>query len=194
MFGWTLDWVVQKLLGLWASSWRIQYVGLSEFINAANHEGLAVGLWHEDFCIVAFSMKNHANRFAPLVSKSKDGDRAEYWLKELGYDCIRGSSSRGGQDAFIELQKRLKQKESVAITIDGPRGPRRIAKPGLFRLHNTVECGLWMIRADAKGPRLPTWDQQFIPWPFSTVQITFHQCGLELTSLKTLQDWLDHLE
>ena len=185
--------MVQKLFGLLAWTWRVKYVGLTEFIIATNRQGVAVGLWHEDFCIVAFSMRHHSNHFAPLVSKSNDGDRAEAWLKDLGYDCVRGSSSNGGRDAFLDLEQRLKRNESVAITVDGPRGPRRLAKSGLFRLHTSVGNGLWMIRTQARGYRLPTWDRQLIPWPFSVVEVTFNEFQGEVLSLEMLQDWLDGL-
>ena len=190
----TVDWMVQKIFGLLASTWRVKYVGLTEFIQATGRQGIAVGLWHEDFCIVAFSMRHHSNRFAPLVSKSKDGDRAAAWLKALGYHCVRGSSSKGGHEALLELEQRLNGKGSVAITVDGPRGPRRMAKSGIFRLHESVGTGLWMIRTHARGWRLPTWDKQLIPWPFSVVEVSFNEFQGELVSLEMLQDWLASLD
>ena len=182
---------MRKIFSLWASTWRIRYAGLSGFIDATNSKSVAVGMWHEDLCIVAFSMRKYANRFHPMVSLSRDGERATQWLSELGYDCVRGSSSKGGSDALNRFRALLKDKQSVAVTLDGPRGPRRVAKPGLFRLGQTMECDLWMIHTEARGWRLPTWDHQLIPWPFARVTLHFKRNEEPLTRLEAFQDWLN---
>lgn len=185
-----MDGLLKAIFSLWASTWRIRYKGLDEFISASTR-GIAVGLWHEDLCSVAFSMRKQAKLFHPVVSLSSDGDRAVSWLERFGYTCLRGSSSKGGSAVFGACITVLEGQGSVAITMDGPRGPRRLAKPGLFRLGHESGHLLWLVRTEARGWRLPTWDRQLIPWPFAQVSIHFRAVDCELTSLVDFQAWLN---
>ncbi|MCX7959741.1 MAG: DUF374 domain-containing protein, partial [Deltaproteobacteria bacterium] len=69
-----------------------------------------------------------------LVSLSKDGDIAAGVLKNLGFGVVRGSSSRRGKEALLELEALVKDGESAAITVDGPKGPAGEVKSGIIRL------------------------------------------------------------
>ncbi len=108
-----------------------------------------------------------------LVSRFRDGDIAERFLLSLGYRVVRGSSEegkpqKGGSVGLLKLVKVLKEGETVAITVDGPKGPYGKVKPGIILLAQKTGVPIipvyvhfdWYIR-------LKTWDRLVIPIPFS---------------------------
>ena len=103
-----------------------------------------------------------------MVSRSFDGEYIARTIEKLGFAAVRGSSSRGGAKALLGLRKYLEQGQSVAFTIDGPRGPKYVAKPGPVLLSR--ESGLPMAAfyvAVSDAWVLKTWDALMIPKPFS---------------------------
>ena len=80
-----------------------------------------MALWHGDFLSCLYNWRNRD--IAVVASLSKDGDIITKNLDSLGYQTIRGSSSRGGARVILEAIKLIKKGFSVAITIDGPKGP-----------------------------------------------------------------------
>jgi lysophospholipid acyltransferase (LPLAT)-like uncharacterized protein len=108
-----------------------------------------------------------------LTSASKDG----MWLGELagrlGMGSVRGSSSRRGATAMRELLERVAQGYDIAITPDGPRGPRYELGSGLVYL--AQKAGLPVIPCHARfhgAIRLKTWDRFAIPLPFARLDVT----------------------
>ena len=86
--------------------------------------------WHGDdlSLLVPFS----AEDLTIMVSRSKDGDLLSGVLNRLGYDTVRGSSSKGGKEALREMAGLLEKGRSMVLTVDGPRGPRARVKPGVI--------------------------------------------------------------
>lgn len=130
-----------------------------------------VAFWHGDMLPVWMGFA----RLKPvaLVSQSRDGAVLAAFLERLGYCCVRGSSSRGGQHALAELIDYARQGRLVLITPDGPRGPRGVAKRGAFICAQqagvplywcTVECR-WAIRSRR------SWDHFRVPLPFARAQL-----------------------
>lgn len=106
--------------------------------------------------------------FAVMVSRSFDGEYIARTIEKLGFVAVRGSSSRGGARALIGLRRQLEQDNSVAFTIDGPRGPKYVAKPGpvlLSRASALPMAVFYVALSDAWV--LNTWDAFMIPKPFS---------------------------
>jgi lysophospholipid acyltransferase (LPLAT)-like uncharacterized protein len=109
---------------------------------------------------------------AILTSQSKDGAIIATSIKCFGVDAVRGSSSRGGLRALLSLKKWLSNGFDVAITPDGPRGPRYQLAPGVIILAQKTGAGILPIRAKYSSFwRLNSWDQFQIPRPFSKVTI-----------------------
>ncbi|MFZ3266785.1 MAG: lysophospholipid acyltransferase family protein [Terriglobales bacterium] len=107
---------------------------------------------------------------AVMVSRSFDGEYIARTIEKLGYFAVRGSSSRGGGRALLGLKKHLEQGMSVAFTIDGPRGPKYVAKPGpvLLARASTLPMAAFYVAANDAWV-LKTWDALMIPKPFSKV-------------------------
>lgn len=103
-----------------------------------------------------------------MVSRSFDGEYIARTIEKLGFVAVRGSSSRGGAAALLGLKSQLEQGAPVVFTIDGPRGPKYIAKPGpvlLSRASALPMAAFYVALSDAWV--LNTWDALMIPKPFS---------------------------
>jgi lysophospholipid acyltransferase (LPLAT)-like uncharacterized protein len=107
-------------------------------------------------------------KIAVMVSRSFDGEYIARIIERFGFGAERGSSSRGGGAALLGMKSVLEQGESVAFTIDGPRGPKYVAKPGPVRLSKVSGvpmAAFYVALSDAWV--LKTWDEFMIPKPFS---------------------------
>lgn len=104
-----------------------------------------------------------------MISRSFDGELIACVTEKLGYVPVRGSSSRGGAGALLELHDALaKDKASAVFTVDGPRGPRYVVKPGAVLLaRNTGSPIVAFHVALERAWVLRSWDALIIPKPFS---------------------------
>jgi lysophospholipid acyltransferase (LPLAT)-like uncharacterized protein len=119
------------------------------------------------------AMKRPA-QMAALVSASRDGALLSRVLELLQVQPVRGSSSRRGAQALLELNSWLERGYDVAITVDGPRGPRYQVKPGVIGLAQVT--GRVIVPASYSVTRkwtLKSWDRFQIPKPFATCTIRF---------------------
>ena len=121
-------------------------------------------------------MSLHAfQKYAVLCSLSRDGELVAQLARRLGLGAIRGSSSRGGMEARKGLLDAIRSGISPAITVDGPRGPRRVAKAGA--IDAARKSGAWIIpMAAVPASRIEfsrSWDRFRFPLPFSRVVIIY---------------------
>lgn len=103
-----------------------------------------------------------------MVSQSFDGEYIARIIERFGFVAVRGSSSRGGSEALRGMKKELEKGTTVAFTIDGPRGPKYVAKPGpvlLARASGLPMSAFYVALSNAWV--LKTWDEFMIPKPFS---------------------------
>ena len=122
--------------------------------------------WHRAVFPAAWIWRKQ--RIAVMVSRSFDGEYIARIIERLGFTAVRGSSSRGGAGALLGMKSVLDEGESVAFTIDGPRGPRFVAKAGpvtLSKISGVPMAAFYVALSDAWVLR--TWDQFMIPKPFS---------------------------
>lgn len=124
--------------------------------------------WHRCVFPAAYLFRDHAIRV--LTSRSYDGEYIARVIERLGFRAIRGSSSRGAVQSLRELQRELELGEYVAFTIDGPRGPRYVAKPGPVHLARITGASIFcFFVAVERAWILNTWDAFIIPKPFSRI-------------------------
>jgi lysophospholipid acyltransferase (LPLAT)-like uncharacterized protein len=130
--------------------------------------------WHEHL-LPGFHRFRHHELIA-LISPSRDGERLSSVLQRWGYTLIRGSSSRKGLTSLRQSIRALRDGKSIVITPDGPRGPRRVAKPGAAQLALATGARLVPIAITARPAlRLRSWDRFVVPLPFATVQLRLRQ-------------------
>jgi hypothetical protein len=158
-------------LAAWAlkglsATWRVRHAGFTA--NAPwEHpkEPKIFAIWHET-ALAAGAFRNlplHA-----LASQSFDGELISRLLLKMGYlEPARGSSSRGGDAALLEMQGFLGKGEHVLLTVDGPRGPRHHAKAGAVKLATLTGRAVVPV-AFTCSPclRLHSWDRMIVPPPF----------------------------
>ncbi|MGZ4859969.1 MAG: lysophospholipid acyltransferase family protein, partial [Candidatus Angelobacter sp.] len=84
--------------------------------------------WHRSVIPATYRFRNKG--LAVMTSRSFDGEYIARIIQKLGFAAVRGSSSRGAVGALIGMRQQLEQGHGVVFTIDGPRGPRYMAKPG----------------------------------------------------------------
>ncbi len=129
--------------------------------------------WHGKMLPLIYIFRNR-NVYV-LVSLSRDGEIAKRILRLFGFKTIRGSSSKGGFKGLIELLQCYKRKNYIAITPDGPRGPKgKFEKRPIQFLMNIGD--VYCIQVKGKGIRLKTWDSFFIPYPFSRLYVNIKEC------------------
>ena len=122
--------------------------------------------WHR--CVLGATWIFRHRNFAVLTSRSRDGELIARVIQRFGYVPIRGSSSRGGQRGLLEMDRFVKNGGGVAFTIDGPRGPRFVAKRGPVLLARTTGVAITAFYvAMEKAWVINTWDAMMIPRPFS---------------------------
>ena len=131
-------------------------------------------VWHNRlFSFPLIYRKFFSNRRgAALTSASKDGEIAAAVVKLLGIAPIRGSTSRRGGQALIELASWLNEGYDIALTPDGPRGPRYQLSPGLILLAKKTGTPIMPMAVFYHDSwKLKSWDQFRIPKPFSRVDV-----------------------
>jgi lysophospholipid acyltransferase (LPLAT)-like uncharacterized protein len=111
-----------------------------------------------------------------LTSPSRDGEILAQLMAAFGMGSVRGSSSRRGSRALLELVRLVRMGRDIAITPDGPRGPRYSLGPGVIQLAQSTGARILPLHAKfGRCLRMKTWDGFIIPLPFSTVSVTIDQ-------------------
>jgi lysophospholipid acyltransferase (LPLAT)-like uncharacterized protein len=174
-----LGWVVANGLRLLAATLRYRVNGSRDPAKLPD-EPVIFALWHNR---LALCMKVYESfvrplyqydHLAALISASKDGALLATILQNFGVQPVRGSSSRRGAQALLELATWAQRGYDLAVTPDGPRGPRYVVQDGVIALAQVTglpivpySCQLgWKIR-------LKSWDRFEIPLPFSRCEMTF---------------------
>ncbi len=132
--------------------------------------------WHNRLFYLAYycAKNNKKRRMTILISMSKDGDYATALAYRLGLDAIRGSSSRGGQQAVRNLTEKASQGNNIGIAIDGPRGPVYAANEGVIKLAQLTGGRIIPVSYDATRKwELKSWDKLMIVKPFGRVHMAF---------------------
>ena len=139
----------------------------------AERGGVIYTLWHGR--LLPLTYYHRRQNIATLISQSSDGEYIARVVERWGYTAIRGSSSRGGSGALREMVKLARRGRSMAITPDGPRGPKQKLKQGVLTLAQLT--GQPMIPMSASASRAwwvdARWDLFLVPKPFSTVFVRY---------------------
>lgn len=126
--------------------------------------------WHGRLLPLFYFFRGH--RIVMLVSRHRDGEYLSRVGRAMGYDAVRGSSSQGGVDALRELVRNVKLGRSLAITPDGPRGPKERFKPGALQVARLTEAPVVPVLAGCRNAWwIEGWDSFMIPKPFAAVRV-----------------------
>lgn len=134
--------------------------------HPANHQRYIYAFWHEAILYLAGRYGHHKN-VAILISKHADGELIAQACRWLGINIVRGSTAKSGAEALLKMLE-LSHRGHLAITPDGPRGPRREVQLGTIYLASRT--GFPIIPIGVSYQRAwyaRSWDRLGIPHPFS---------------------------
>jgi lysophospholipid acyltransferase (LPLAT)-like uncharacterized protein len=146
--------------------------------------------WHQQFFPAIPSGKKY-RKYRPtlMASKSLDGEIAAGVARQMGWNPVRGSSSRDGGFALKEMADRLKKYGLALLLLDAPRGPAGIVKPGAIKLAQATDAII--VPAYVRAERawyFRSWDKFMIPKPFS--RVTLNYCNMiKLPPIETDADF-----
>ena len=117
-----------KLISL---TYRVKVVDKEGWYEQQDAWPVVVSLWHNRILFIACLVRRSLlERMSVLISASRDGEYVSAFIRFFGLGVVRGSSSRGGVHALLELNHEIKDERSVILTVDGPRGPKYTVHPG----------------------------------------------------------------
>jgi lysophospholipid acyltransferase (LPLAT)-like uncharacterized protein len=126
--------------------------------------------WHERIFLSTYFFRNR--NIIVITSQSFDGEYIARFIQRLGYGAVRGSSTRGGVGALAQMIRLMKQNLSMGFTLDGPKGPRHVAKTGAIMLAKKTGNPVMPFVIEAEEYwTLQSWDKLQIPKPFSRAKI-----------------------
>ena len=128
-------------------------------------EHVIISFWHDQLFMMIKGYRGPGARV--LISTSKDGELISRTMKCFGQDSVRGSSNRGGRAAFRHMLEIAEQPFDLAITPDGPKGPRHQIKDGLIQLARiSGRAVIPMAFVCSRGHRFKSWDRFLFPYPW----------------------------
>lgn len=156
-----------------ASTWRFETVHGERWQQISHDPGpLLVLLWHD--ALLPLLWHHRGLGVVTVVSRARDGQYLVDQAHRLGYRTVEGSSHRGRVQAMRGTLRALEEGAIVAITPDGPRGPRRVIKPGGLAAAQAAGARVITVHAEARpARRLGSWDRFLFPWPLAKVRIAY---------------------
>ena len=178
--GRVMAWLTWALIRVVSSTLRYR-VPEPELLEQATRKRPAILVtWHNRLALSLevfnrrFRARDSDRRLAALVSASKDGGFLACILENFGVQPVRGSTSRRGPQALLELTTLAEKKFDIAITPDGPRGPKYKVQEGVMGLAQLtglpIYPGIWNLSWKIT---VKSWDGFQIPLPFSRCEIRF---------------------
>jgi lysophospholipid acyltransferase (LPLAT)-like uncharacterized protein len=171
-------WLIFAAIRLLGLTLRYQWNDRSGYYDGSGTGPAIYCVWHNRLALCLIAYDAYARRrkttsgMAAMVSASKDGGFLTAILECFGVQPVRGSSSRRGPQALLELTSWAERGYDLALTPDGPRGPCYVVQPGVMSLAQLT--GLPIIPSSYHlgwKLRLKSWDRFQIPLPFSRCEM-----------------------
>lgn len=170
-----LAWLSACLVRAVGSTLRMTVEDRGGIIDQPEHLPVIVAFWHNRTALMAYFYERYSRGRIALtfISRSRDGQFVTDVAARFGIKAVRGSSSRHGVSATLAaIRASSDHRVDLAITPDGPRGPRYQIQPGLLRLAQTTRRPIIAVTYQLKWKYLlKSWDRFHIPLPFSTCHL-----------------------
>jgi lysophospholipid acyltransferase (LPLAT)-like uncharacterized protein len=149
--------------------WRVEGLQHLEAILASGRQPV-MAFWHGRILPATFYFRRRG--IVVITSENFDGEWIARIIERFGYGTARGSTSRGGKKAMLQLMRDMKAGRAAGFTLDGPRGPARVAQAGAVWLASATGNPVLPFHLEASSHwSLRSWDRTQIPKPFSTVAL-----------------------
>jgi lysophospholipid acyltransferase (LPLAT)-like uncharacterized protein len=159
------------LISLLGATLRWKTEGLEHLaaIRAAGRQPV-MAFWHGRILPATFFFRRRG--IVVMTSENFDGEWIAGIIERFGYGTARGSTSRGGRRALLRLAREMAAGRAAGFTVDGPRGPARVAQPGAVWLAKVTGNPVLPFHLEAdRHWTMKTWDCTQIPKPRSTVAL-----------------------
>ena len=173
-------WLVWALVRVVSLTLRYRWTDGSGYFDDGSAEPAIYCVWHNRLalCLVPYfgyvKKRNHTPGLAALVSASKDGGLLASILECFGVHPVRGSTSRRGPQALLELTTWAERGYDLAITPDGPRGPRYVVQEGIMGLAQVTGFPIVPVSYNLGWKfQSKSWDRFQIPLPFPRCEMLF---------------------
>jgi hypothetical protein len=183
--------VLYALLRLLRFTWRIHFSDPHGVIKASRDKPFILCVWHNRLVFGMYAYRNNikpisGRRMAAMVSASKDGALLVEIMKAFDMEPVRGSTSRRGRQALLELSRKIKSGLHLGITPDGPKGPSYEIQDGILALSQVTGLPIVPLGSSASRKyRFNSWDRFQLPMPFSRCDVIY---GLPLQVPRQLDD------
>ncbi len=165
------DWSFYLLIKIIGKTTRFEAEGWENLENLERQNIAPIYVfWHDRIFLSVYYFR--FRRMVVMTSQSFDGEYIARFIGRFGFGAIRGSSTRGGVKALVEMIRLLREGLPMTFTADGPKGPRRVAKPGAILL--AKKTGSPIIVCSVEPQRfwsLGSWDKMQIPKPFARAKV-----------------------
>jgi lysophospholipid acyltransferase (LPLAT)-like uncharacterized protein len=183
-----------RLLQLWAATIRFELEDRGNLLRISIRDRLIGAIWHNRLLLLPFALKKFVpqRKGAALISASRDGTWVAELVSRFGFSVVRGSSSRKGAAAMLQLASIIESGTDVAITPDGPRGP--VYRPGggiILLAQKTGACIAPLNFEYSNCWRVRSWDGFVLPKPFAKVRFILgppHEVGQTSTEAEFEQE------
>jgi lysophospholipid acyltransferase (LPLAT)-like uncharacterized protein len=175
-------WVIFLFIRALEFTLRCRWIDRSGFFDKPPVSPAIYCIWHNRLALCMTSYHGYVKRrtvaknLAALISASKDGGFLAAILERFGVQPVRGSSSRRGRQALLELTTWTERGYDIAITPDGPRGPCYEVQDGVMALAQLTGLAIVPVTHNLRWKiRLKSWDRFQIPLPFSVCEMIFEK-------------------
>lgn len=167
-----IPWLVALFLRIVGLTLRFEVIAEEGAIPATPPPKGIFCFWHQ--CTLPCTYYFRKYPVVIIISRSFDGELITRTLARFGYQAVRGSSSRGGADALMQLKNHLSQGLAAIFTADGPRGPIYKSKMGPVKLAQMTgdPIGSFYLLPERTWT-INSWDRFFVPKPFSRVIVSW---------------------
>jgi hypothetical protein len=149
--------------------WRLEGFEHFETVARAGQQPI-MAFWHGRILPAAYYFRRR--QIVVITSENFDGEWIAGIIERLGYGTARGSTSRGAVKALVQLKRAMAEGKPAGFTLDGPRGPARVAQPGAIWLAKATGNPVVPFHLEARRHwTMGSWDRTQIPKPFSDVSI-----------------------
>jgi lysophospholipid acyltransferase (LPLAT)-like uncharacterized protein len=149
-------------------TWKVE--GLEHLRLEDNGRRPIMAFWHGRVLTATYYFRRRG--IVVMISENFDGEWIARIIEKFGFRTSRGSTTRGGQRALLQLKREMDRGQPSGFAVDGPRGPARQAQPGAIWLAKLTGNPVVPFHMEASRYwTLKSWDRTQIPKPFATVAV-----------------------
>jgi lysophospholipid acyltransferase (LPLAT)-like uncharacterized protein len=150
-------------------TWRVEGLQHYDAIVLGGRQPI-MAFWHGRILPSTIYFRNRG--IVVITSENFDGEWIAGIIERFGYGTARGSTSRGGRRALVQMMRDMEAGKPTGFTLDGPRGPARVAQAGAVWLSKATGNPVLPFHVEASRHwTINSWDQTQIPKPFSAVSL-----------------------